>query len=74
MKTEELIDLLSTNVEPVDTRKVVRNLGIAIGAGVVLALLACIVTLGIRPDLDNPGVFGFLLVKMGFGVVVTVLG
>ena len=49
MKTEELIDLLSTNVEPVDTRKVVRNLGIAIGAGVVLALLACIVTLGIRP-------------------------
>ena len=74
MKTEELIDLLSTNIEPVDTRKVVRTLQIAIVAGLVLAFLTCIVTLGIRPDLDNAGVFGFLLVKMGFGVVVTVLG
>src|SRR5215469_13087266 len=37
-------------------------------------IAACIVALGIRPDLDNTGAFGFLLVKMGFGVVVTVLG
>jgi len=29
MKTEELIDRLSTNIEPVDTRKIVRNLRIA---------------------------------------------
>src|SRR6516165_1010585 len=72
--TCRMLHFSRANVEPVDTRKVVRNLGIAIGAGVVLALLACIVTLGVRPDLDNPGVFGFLLVKMGFGVVVTVLG
>jgi hypothetical protein len=74
MKTEELIDLLSTNVEPMDTRKVVRNLQIAIVAGLVLASLTCIVTLGIRPDLNNPGVFGFLVVKIGFGAVVAVIG
>ena len=74
MKTEELIDLLSTNIEPVDTRKVVRTLQIAIVAGLVLAFLTCIVTLGVRPDLNNPGVFGFLLVKIGFGVVVIILG
>lgn len=74
MKTEELIDLLSTNIEPVDTQKVVRALRIAIVAGLVLALLTCIVTRGIRPDLNNPGVFEFLLVKIGFGAVVTVLG
>lgn len=74
MNTEELIDLLSTNIEPVDAQKVVRNLGVAITAGLVLALLTCIVTLGIRPDLDSPGVFGFLLVKIGFGSVVTFVG
>jgi len=74
MNTEELIDLLSTNIEPVDAQKVVRNLGVAITAGLVLALLTCIVTLGIRPDLDNPGVFGFLLVKIGFGSVVAFVG
>ena len=74
MKTEELIDLLSTNIEPVDTQKVDRTLQMAIVAGLVLAFLTCIVTLGVRPDLNNPGVFGFLLVKIGFGVVVTILG
>ena len=74
MKTEELIDLLSTNIEPVDTQKVDRTLQIAIVAGLILAFLTCIVTLGVRPDLNNPGVFGFLLVKIGFGVVVIILG
>jgi hypothetical protein len=74
MKTEELIDLLSTNIEPVDTQKADRTLQIAIVAGLVLALLTCIVTLGVRPDLNNPAVFGFLLVKIGFGVVVIILG
>ena len=55
MKTEQLIDLLSTNLEPVDTHKVVRSLWIATVAGLVLASLTCIVTLGMRPDLNNPG-------------------
>jgi hypothetical protein len=71
MKTEELIDLLSTNIEPVDTQEVVRDLRIAIVAGSVLAVLTCIVALGIRPDLSSARIFGFLLVKIGFGVVVT---
>jgi hypothetical protein len=73
MKTEELIDLLSTNIEPADTQKVVRSLRIAIVAGLVLAALTCIVTLGIRPDLNSARVFGFLLVKIGFGATVTAL-
>jgi hypothetical protein len=74
MKTEELIDLLSTNIESVDTHRVVRTLLIAIVAGVILASITCIVTLGLRPDLNNPGVFRFLLFKVGFGLAVTVLG
>jgi hypothetical protein len=74
MKTEQLIDLLSTNLDPIDTRKVVRSLWIATVAGLVLASLTCIVTLGIRPDLNNPGVLGFLFVKTGFAAVVSILG
>jgi hypothetical protein len=74
MKTEQLIDLLSTNLEPVDTQKVVRSLWIAIVAGLVLASLTCIVTLGIRQDLSNPGVLGFLFAKIGFAAAVTILG
>jgi hypothetical protein len=74
MKTEQLIDLLSTNLEPVDTYKVVRSLWIATVAGLVLASLTCIVTLGVRPDLNNPGILGFLFVKIGFAAVVSILG
>ena len=66
MKTEQLIDLLSTNLEAVDTHRVIRSLWIAIVTGLVLASLTCIVTLGIRPDLSNPGVLEFLFVKIGF--------
>lgn len=74
MKTEQLIDLLSTDLEPADTHKVVRSLSVATGAGLVLASLACVVTLGMRPDLSNPGVLGFLLIKVGFSAVVSILG
>ena len=74
MKTEHLIDLLSTNLDPVDTHKVVRSLWIATVVGLALASLTCIVTLGIRPDLNDPGVLGFLLVKIGFAAVVSILG
>ena len=35
MKTEQLIDLLSTNLEPVDSHKVVRSLWIATVTGLV---------------------------------------
>src|SRR5262245_1053051 len=74
MKTEQLIDLLSTTLEHVDTQKVVRSLWFAVVAGLVLASLTCIVTLGIRHDLSNPKVLEFLFVKIGFAAVVASLG
>lgn len=74
MKTEKLIDVLSTNVEPVDSQGVTRNLQIAIVAGLVLALVSGIAALGIRWDVGTPAAFGFLVLKIGFGVAVTILG
>jgi hypothetical protein len=74
MKTEELIDVLSTNIEPVDTQKVTRTLQIAILAGLALALITGIAALGVRLDLRDTGAFAFLGLKVAFGVAVTVLG
>jgi hypothetical protein len=74
MKTDELIDVLSTNVERVDTGKVSRNLQLAIAGGLVLTLTTGIAALGVRLDIQEPGVFGFLVFKIAFGVAVIVLG
>ena len=74
MKTDELIDVLSTNVERVDTGKVSRNLQLAIVGGLILALITGLAFLGVRWDLRDPGAFGFLVLKIGFGVAVILLG
>ena len=74
MKTDDLIDVLSTNVQPVDPQRITRNLQIAIIAGLSLALVSGIAALGVRWDVRNPGAFGFLVLKVAFGVAVTILG
>lgn len=74
MKTDDLIDVLSTNVEPVDPQRITRNLQIAIIAGLSLALVSGIAALGIRWDVRDPGAFVFLVLKVAFGVAVTILG
>lgn len=74
MKTEHLIDLLSANVEPIDPYKLVRSLLIATFLGWGSASLTCIVTLGVRPDVHASGGLGFLLIKVGFAAVISILG
>jgi hypothetical protein len=68
MNTDDLIALLSTNVEPVDRNAAVRTLCVAIVAGAVLALGIAFVGLGFRPDLTTPGVLIFLVVKVAFAM------
>lgn len=53
MKTDELINLLSTNVEPVDHRLIVRNIAMAVAIGVVVALAIVLFVLGPRADLTS---------------------
>jgi hypothetical protein len=53
MKTEDLIDLLSTNVEPVDHRQIVRNIGMAVATGAIVALAIVLFVLGPRADLTS---------------------
>ena len=73
MKTDELIDVLSTNLEPVDSSKVTRILSIAIFAGLFVAVASGILALGTR-DIDSSSAFQFLLLKLAFGAAVLLLG
>jgi hypothetical protein len=68
MKTNDLVALLSTNLEPVDRKAVVRTLWIAIGVGTSLAVGIALVGLGFRPDLTTPGALIFLAVKVAFAI------
>ena len=68
MKTDELVDLLSMNPEPVDRRSVARALYIALAAGSIVSLGIALVGLGIRSDLMTARAFAFLLLKLAFTV------
>jgi len=70
MKTDDLVAMLSTSVEPVDRRLVARTVCIAVAAASVLALGIMVIGLGIRPDLMTTSVFTLLLLKLVFTVVI----
>ena len=46
MKTDDLIDILSSNVEPVDHRQIVRNIGPAVVVGAAAAVATVLFALG----------------------------
>ena len=70
MKTDDLIDVLSTNVEAVDTRRVVLYILAGILIGVATAILLTVLALGIRPDLQDTRVLVFMLAKAAFGIAI----
>ena len=73
MKTDDLVALLSANPEPVDRGWTVRTLGVALGAGLVLALGITIVGLGVRPDLMTARALIFVAIKLLFAVTIVSL-
>lgn len=66
MKTDDLVALLSTNLEPVDRKAVVRALYVAIAGGVVAASGIVLVGLGFRPDLTTTRALIHLAIKLAF--------
>ena len=53
MKTDDLISILSTNVEPVDHRHFARNISMAVVAGAAVAVAIVFFGLGPRTGLTN---------------------
>jgi hypothetical protein len=53
MKTDELIEMLSTNVEPVDHRHLARSIHLAVVAGLAAALSIVLLVLGPRAGLSS---------------------
>jgi hypothetical protein len=68
MKTDELVAILSTNLEPVGRKALVRTLFLAVGAGLIVALGIAFFGLGIRSDFTSSGALIFLAVKLAFGI------
>jgi hypothetical protein len=68
MKTDDLVALLSTNLEPVDRSSVVRTLCIELATGSIVALGITLVGLGVRSDLMTAHALIFLAVKLAFAV------
>jgi hypothetical protein len=70
MKTDDLVAMLSTNVEPIGRGLVGRTISIAVAAGAVIALGFTLVALGIRADLTTTRAAVFLLLKVAFALAV----
>jgi len=73
MKTDDLIAILSTNIEAVDRRQVLRTMAKAIAAGASVALGAGLIVLGGRTNAGSDGALGFLVIKLMFAITVTAL-
>jgi hypothetical protein len=72
MKTDDLIAMLGTNVEPVDQYQVARTVWIAVSIGAAVALGAMSFLFGVRADLEAAGALIFLLLKLAFTLALLV--
>jgi hypothetical protein len=70
MKTDDLVELLSRNLEPVDRSAVLRTLGLAVGAGIVAALGIAVFGLGVRSDFGTARALIFLAMKLAFAIAI----
>jgi hypothetical protein len=70
MKTDDLVNILSTNVETVDRRLMSRTIAGAVAVGAVVALGAALIVLGGRTDVGNAGRLDFMIAKIAFAVAV----
>jgi hypothetical protein len=72
MKTDELIQMLSAHVDPVDHRRTVRTIAAAVAAGAAVVLMVAVVVLGLRSGLDDIRSFAPVLLKVAFALALLV--
>jgi len=74
MRTDELIAMLATDVEPDDPDVVARRYATALGWGAFGATLVMAVVLGVRPDLDAAARLQMFWVKLAFPAAIAIGG
>jgi hypothetical protein len=72
MKTDDLIEMLTTNLEPVDHRQVMRTFGGGVAVSAAAATVVMLYMFGIRTDLDGIGAMAFFLLKLVFTLALAV--
>jgi len=73
MKTNDLIDFLSTNVEPVRRGQVTRTISVALLVGAAAAFTAMFFALGVRSNLETPNALTHLALKLVFTLALVLL-
>ena len=68
MKTDQLISLLSTNVDRVEAGRLGKTVAWALATGGLLAFCIMVATVGFRPDLGNSTSLIFLALKLLFSL------
>ena len=74
MKTDQLIDLLSTNVEPVKSGYLKKTLVYALFIGGVAAFCVMLTTVGLRSQASDKLDPGYLILKLLFTISLVALG
>lgn len=74
MKTNDLVEILSKNIEAVDPRRVTRELVGAVVVSTLAVLGFVLVARGIRSDFHDLHALVFLLLKLGFTAAIVILG
>ena len=72
MKTDDLIKMLGTQVEPVDPRTTVRTISFAAAIGGLVAFGVMLVLFGVRTDLSATRALVYCLVKVAFALAITI--
>jgi hypothetical protein len=70
MKTDDLVEALSTRIEPVDFRAVGRRIALAVAAGSVLVVGAILIWFGPRTGLSTVEAWTFLFLKITFAAAI----
>lgn len=74
MKTDQLVALLSTGLEPIDSRRLGRDRAMVLAGGVVASLVLCLVLLGVNPHLRAETALGSFWLKEAYCSALTILG
>jgi hypothetical protein len=74
LKTDRLVTLLSTGVEPIDPRRLGRGRAMVLAGGILASFVLCLVLLGINPRLRAETAEGSFWLKEAYCTALTVLG